>query len=334
MKYRFFHKTVTVGLVKGFGRISMLFLLLSLALLGCTTPSPSNPTPKKQHTPTSFVTSTPIKIFPTSTSENPTATPTKTFPVWTPLPTYPPSERRNVVMNLYENPVCRLPCWWGITPGETDWHEAWQFLARFAINQAPYDTHIFESDNLPDYQLFQVLLDVPKGSPQDNHQPLNHLIFFMRKGAFLIEYIDVNTGNLNLYTIPQILAAYGQPEQVYVLAWGSQQPTQNSVRLYLYYPKQGFMSIHFATVGQDVWTQNEFTACFQKYTRLILWPKGKLLDEEIAAGLFLGSVESLGHNPYQPIEEVSNLDTTKFFDAFVGSSKQVCLNISTANLDR
>jgi hypothetical protein len=313
---------------QGFRKL-ILFALGFVPLIAyCTTPSPTAiPIGQTQ-------TSVPLTATRTAMPTGQTETPTLLPATWTPLPTYPPNERRGIVMNLYENPTCKLPCWWGITPGETDWRDAWQFLARFATNQAPYDTYLLESANLPGYQFFQVLLDVPEVPDQEYYSTLNHLVIFMHKGATSVEYIDVNTGNIELYTIPQILAAYGQPQQVYVHARQHQRPENNSVTVYLYYPEDGFMSVHYTTVGMEVWKNDEITACFQKFTRLVLWPKGGPIDAEIVWALGLADFQNSGRDPYQPIEEVSNLSTTKFFETFAGSSEQVCLNLITADLDK
>ena len=272
----------------------------------------------------------PSTAIPIIQSENPTLV----SGFWTPLPTYLPDDRREIVMNLYENPTCELPCWWGITPGKTEWRDAWQFLVRFAANQAPYDTHFFESENLPGYQFFQVFLDVPELPDQEYYATLNHLVFFMQQSSSIVEYIDVNTGNVGSYTISKILATYGPPQQVYVHARPHQRLESNSVSLYLYYPDRGFMSVHFTTVDQDVWKKKEFTACFQKYTRLLLWTEGQHLDSSIVRGLGLSDVLDSGQDPYQSIEDVSKMNTKDFFQAFIDSSEQVCIRLITENLNK
>ncbi len=332
MKHSFFYKSVIARPAGRLGRIFTLFLVLILAGASCATPPSNTPEPESQRTPTRLATLTPTAIPSTPPLEVPTATPTKWVPIWTPLPTYPPNDRRSVTMNLYENPTCKLPCWWGIIPGETEWNEAWQFLARFALNQMLREMHMFKSNSLPNYQLFQVLLDVPAPPLEEgyNYSPLNNLVFFMRKDSTLIEYIDVNVGNLKPYTIPQILAIYGQPEQVYIETnvW----PGVNA-SVYLYYPAQGLMAVYHTTTDQDISNQDKFSICFQKYIRLILWSKGKPIDDEIVGGLFNAN-RLLGYETYVPIEKVSDIDTAEFYKLFVGSPEQVCLNIFTANLGR
>lgn len=63
----------------------------------------------------------------------PTATPTITK---TPLPmnTLTAQERESYVREfLTGDPKCELPCWLGITPGETTWNEAEQILRYFGV---------------------------------------------------------------------------------------------------------------------------------------------------------------------------------------------------------
>jgi hypothetical protein len=43
-------------------------------------------------------------------------------PTWTPLPAVPPATADAIVEDLLKNNAgCRLPCWWGVVPGETQW---------------------------------------------------------------------------------------------------------------------------------------------------------------------------------------------------------------------
>jgi hypothetical protein len=79
-------------------------------------------------------------LVPTPTylsTEETTALPTtinQILPTLTPLPALSVEEAQAFVDELLEtNHGCDLPCWWGITPGETTWEEAYQFFASFAV---------------------------------------------------------------------------------------------------------------------------------------------------------------------------------------------------------
>src|SRR5688572_13990138 len=46
-------------------------------------------------------------------------------------PTMTTDEAKRLVRDLLENNAgCKLPCWWGITPGKTTWSEARQILEK------------------------------------------------------------------------------------------------------------------------------------------------------------------------------------------------------------
>ena len=121
-------------------RILVPWLLLILA--GCSsmyTISPTAPsvsTMEKSPTKTLVVspTSTPT-LAPTLTlTLAPTSTYTPThLPTWTALPTLEAEKGLQTYYTwLAGNDNCRLPCWAGITPGQTEWQEAKQILQTLA----------------------------------------------------------------------------------------------------------------------------------------------------------------------------------------------------------
>jgi hypothetical protein len=251
-------------------------------------------------------------------------------PTWTPLPTYPPDQARQVVMDLYENGPCRLPCWWGITPGKTDWRDAWQFLGRFATNQYPGETLLLESKDLPGYMYYQVHLDVPKTLEENNYSPLSNLWFVINIKTFKVDYIDVDTGYAWAYTLPGIFANYGKPQQIYVL--GGENPISSAVVLYLYYPQYGFISAQGTDVERDVWKTPAFTTCFEKVnTDLWLWPQEQQLDFNARMKV---SIDPFTLRKFKPLDKVSNLTADKFYDAFSSSHQPPCVEFDTASLLR
>ena len=53
-----------------------------------------------------------------------TSVTTVVVPTYTPFSTLSPSGSISLVLELLQNnPSCLLPCWWGITPGETSWQD-------------------------------------------------------------------------------------------------------------------------------------------------------------------------------------------------------------------
>ncbi|MEJ5308298.1 MAG: hypothetical protein WHX52_00880 [Anaerolineae bacterium] len=136
-------------------------MLLSSCLLDADTPSPS-PSPSPDATSiTATPNSTPTRPLPSPTptlqptkTPSPTATPTLPLPTRTPKPTRTPRPTTQptatltpvlfptldveqmetfIADRLADNGGCELPCWWGITPGETSWETALQHFAAHGI---------------------------------------------------------------------------------------------------------------------------------------------------------------------------------------------------------
>lgn len=309
-----------------------IFLYGSFALLGCV--SAQATTPQEVQEVTSTVTAVSQILAPASTFDGPTGSPTQTSlpppsglpPTWTPLPKYSLEQANQIVMELYENNPCTLPCWWGITPGKTDWREAWQFLERFAANQPPWDNLLLESKDLPGYMSFQVFLNVPQTTEEKYYLSLNHLVFLINIDTFVVDYIDVNTGNIDAYTIPQILANFGKPQEIYVMIGESQVPQFRGVSVLLFYPQHGFISNHFTTVDQEQLSKPKFTACFQKVTNLYLWPQEQNLD--IEERLRIGGVDPLTLSLLRPINQVSDLSIESFYQTYVNLREPPCIEFS------
>lgn len=111
--------------------------IVTLILVGCNshaTPEPSS---------TLSATTSPISIAsPVLQTETPSLPPSRIAPTATEtltprpltmtptlLPTLTADEREQKVRELLKtNAGCKLPCWWGITPGKTTWTEAERFL--------------------------------------------------------------------------------------------------------------------------------------------------------------------------------------------------------------
>ncbi|GIK57231.1 MAG: hypothetical protein BroJett015_28940 [Chloroflexota bacterium] len=72
----------------------------------------------------------PDRNLPTSTSGPPTSTPTIT-----PAPTLSPEQEGDFLSSLMsDNGGCELPCWWGVTPGQTGEQEARDLFASQGVD--------------------------------------------------------------------------------------------------------------------------------------------------------------------------------------------------------
>jgi hypothetical protein len=245
-------------------------------------------------------------------------------------PPFATDQARQMVMSLFEKNPCGLPCWWGITPGETTWGQAWQLLMRLAVPPTSA-TLPQESQDLPGYGYRRVYLDVPVAPDQDYYFNLNNLWFVINIQTSVITYIRVNTGNVEAYTIPKILAEYGQPQEIFVLGTPGPVSYFNGISLYLFYPQYGFLSTHFTTVSEDDWNKPTLTACFQKYSELALWPKRTQLGLQDLSRLGISDVSSYTVNQFKRLDRVSALNVRSFYLKYV-DKQQPCIDFQTSSL--
>lgn len=252
---------------------------------------------------------------------------------WTPLPTYPPEQARQILMDLYENNPCRLPCWWGITPGKTSWLDAWQFLGRFATNRYPGDMLLLESRKFPGYMNFVVSLDIPQPPEEKYHLLADRMYFDINIKTFNVDYIDVNTGNIEGYTLRRILADYGKPQEVYAL--GEETQISSGVALFLFYPQDGFLSSQIVYVDRNTWKQSTAKVCFQDVTtNLSLWPPEEQLDFHSRITTGGQGIDSFTLSMIKPLHEVSNLDVNQFYRKFVDKKQPPCIEFNVETLQR
>jgi hypothetical protein len=214
-------------------------MLLISMLAACNQTSEVTPTsiPAETIKPTPSST---VTIQPTNTSTQPvqfTSTPTQTPKptpafTWTALPILPtlPTGKANSLLSdlLINNGGCKLPCWWGITPGETPWNEAYQTLSTFATIDGP---SVMISSNIP-HEFYAINFN--KGAK--NYR------FAIWIANNIVEEIVVPT-ELSTYShqLDQVLTDNGTPGEVW-LAVMPDTPGGSFFYLILNYPDQGIIA--------------------------------------------------------------------------------------------
>ena len=269
-----------------------------------STPS-STPSPSRQPTTTVAPTQTATGTF----APRPTATASLT-----PLPTLPPDEAEALILDLLQNSTeCRLPCWWGFVPGETSWSEAQNVLATVASEIA--------RTGPSDRPLYTVYIPVSA-----ELHPSTRLTYEYRVNNGIIEMIEVMFARdyYEAYLLPQILNAYGPPEEVWVRTFDRSRDMTLPFYLALFYPQHGFMIRYYddaelegASVG----------ACFHQEERPLLWiwsPQQQMTFMEAAANAVNFGLDE--DKEYRPLEEVTSLNVETFSNLFSRPDNLDCLD--------
>ena len=306
-------------------KVSFLFhFILSAILLGCSTSiRPAKITGNHQEISTSESSAT---ILPSQARE-PTGTliPTEyktptvvstsinIVPTWTPLPTVPLDQYQDFMVKLLEdNRGCKLPCLWGITPGETSWEETKQFFdsfattgwspdhnAGFAFVSPPYDIDYIDKLGYEFYVSDGVIMSI---STVNHHFP----------------QIDA------WYSLPGILQNLGEPDQVSIYTDGKNRAGIRHSGLILFYAEYGAIieSTSFSEVNAY---GDEIKMCpWGLGNYMNTWAVDLGLTYEDAVELYVDNADHGLPNP-RPLHEVTDIDTQIFFETFREPDNKACI---------
>jgi len=277
--------------------------------------------PSEVLSPTFTITQTP----------SPTLTPTLTQtpqPSATPLPTLTQDERLNYVQNLLiTNANCRLPCWWGITPGKTSWAETEEFLQYMGIT-----TSIYPRESGP-------VFHSTGGFDFSKQYVFNGLVIFESDGV--VVSIEVHGDGFHNPTdfktiwasfAPElIIPAYGLPSRVWIdsiatVHEGQPGPTM-PYEVWVFYDHLGILLRY---KGQVVY-QSTYEMCpvfgdegnlGQGLDLFLQFPESNLPLED------LSDFNHIGESLVLPLEKATELTIDEFFGLFAQQNKSPCFETS------
>jgi len=205
------------------------------------------------------------------------------------------------------NGGCQLPCWWGITPGQTRWQGVKDFLLPFA--KSIYDVNLSETNTA----IAEVFLPAPFPNERGFRQE-----YLVENG--IVKEIEILPQQYSAYSKPSgLLHEFGIPEVVYLSVVIDQ---LLSYAMVLYYPQQGIFAL-YAGMLQPIQARKELTLCFNEleYVDMFLWePKSHSFDQT------LGFVFQQYENTFQVIEDVSTLTENEVYTLFTDSDNLDCIN--------
>lgn len=318
-----------------------LLIFLIFMLIGCEAKSPVStqvlvtpglqfsqtvPILKNQPptlTPRQFMTST-SSITPTK-SPSPTYTLTPTFiPSMTALPILPTlsaSEAETLINDLLvSNSGCKLPCWWGFTPGISMWNVAKQYFDPFTIVDGPV---FYETDNIQ-----RIGYEIKFQSDE------NQMAFGVGvdNNEIISDFGIPTETSIYGYKLNQLLTSNGEPQEVW-LAPMPYTPGDSWYYLVLYYPTQGIMARYggSATHTVKINNQGEATVTSLKICPIGVGPELWLSSPNSIEGVMGNS--ALGGEEFTdllvPIEKATGLTVEEFYNQFKNGDSQTCFETSS-----
>ena len=242
-------------------------------------------------TDTPFPTETPPVTITSTATLAPLATPK---PSLTPLPTSNDSGLaiRRLLIN---NGGCRLPCFWGITPGETTVDEFHQF-----VNQFPQEAKsLWEDKGL--YTFFY--------TPPITTDIASTLFFFHDEQFIQAVGIPHESAYLS-FPLTRLLSEYGMPDQV-LIGQGD---------LFVLYEKQRIVGQYLLSFDQP-----GYSCLDPKHgAGIITWAEGKDWFDYVNQ-LFGIMTSVIPRSSLRPIDQVVTYDMNAFFKQFSTKNRTTCM---------
>ena len=304
---------------KKLGILLFIFLsITSLIFVASCYPSQKNKTVSTDKP--IVISATSQNITPSITSqktvcEKRTVTPTVEFPPtysFTPVYTLAPVElQKTLTFMIYQNGGCKLPCWWGITPGQTKYEDMIRVLSPLVkkFDNIEYDT-----------ATGKVVLTMPHFIEDENAYEGG---FSFNAFDGIVQGVFVDQDFAKRYTLASLLSNYGEPEEIFLATDGGPSP-DNTVpfSLIISYPTKGIFA-HYESSSGGKLSGNYIIICPQNILpNLSLWPSGLPQRGEEEK---LDVMRYSGFDNYKKIEMASDLNNTKFYYVFSQRNGTQCI---------
>ena len=274
-----------------------------------------------------------IPVLPTATgtttpSNTPTKRPTRTItptlsptltetPTLTPLPTIAQSEVHDYVIGMIEtNGGCELPCWWGITPGETTWGEAKQIIETFT--EVEYRVYAEVDESGKPYEL--VIADWVYVLSETPRKVVSAAIYSINGQITDTKYSLSPEAN-DRYLLHQVLTEYGEPARTLILPmWAI--PLSSSLDIVLLYDNRFY--VHYMIEG-EVKDEEFMSYCIPAHdlrVNIETWSDDYDMTIKKIQERWYGSAEEIW---LKPINEYTDMTEDMFYDAFSSPDTYECI---------
>jgi hypothetical protein len=272
-----------------------LIFLLIVILSGCSFTQQSVHTAIAPTAVDSFLSTPTLEKNMGTTSSEAFATPNLRAPeTKTPMSTLSPAERAEFIKELLvSNGECKLPCFWGVFPGTTDWNDARNFLRTFG--------EVREGDHY----------SVTIRDPDDVRDSL--IEFRVEEG--IVTEINAGSSVTGNFTIDKVLNEYGKPERIYLLTFKNSPSSITPAFSVLDYQNQGVL-VEYEFVSNKI-NDTEFSICTEP-TGPNLWLRspGQMITDQDINHLVLGAEPAYS---LRKIDNVTDITIEEFHNEFKGS---------------
>jgi hypothetical protein len=232
-------------------------------------------------------------------------------PSFTPMHTLEPAEAQKTLNFLiYQNGGCKLPCWWGITPGQTKYIEMINLYA--SLGSEIYNTEF--GNDLKKNVHSEAVFKIP------GQEEWREIEFISSDDK--IQWVGVLQDSTGQFTLPNLLLDYGEPGEIYLATEPFSPINEVSFRLILYYPDKGILADFPSSLGGLI-IGDYVIICPQKIKPFLhLWQvgdpqQGEMWKVSMMKNSFLVN--------YKTIEGATGYSTKRFYMTFREKNNMNCL---------
>lgn len=235
---------------------------------------------------------------------------------WTPLSTAITNTSIKIIDEFASNNGgCELPCWWGITPGETKWQYVNQYYSSISCNIEKGD----------DQLLFPV---ITKNIEKEYYNIFGvncyGNYFSIWEQNSVVEAITVARNNQLEYTkLYRILTDYSYPDKIFLYTYSSVPSDYHPFYLIIFYSKQRILLIYEIQANVE---GNVISGCpYSARPSLRTWSNDIYWSDVEIDRIVLGFDSSERYNRIRSLTQATNMTKEEFQKVFSQQQNQECL---------
>ena len=231
------------------------------------------------------------------------------------MPTVPPEQAEQEILRLLtDNGGCRLPCWWGILPGEARWDDTRAFLEPYSMKIASSGFAGSSQDRIHTVYA-RVPLDLgTRGFWTTVILERDGVVFLVRASPY----------NLQLFSLPAVLRDYGLPSTIMITTYRQPREGYLPLRLAVFNADTGFMAWFESRAELN---SGVIRGCFRDLLPdLILWPPSADLTPELIAQMNIGHLTEEVLSNYRDLGNATGTTIEQLVSSSESLSSDLCID--------
>jgi hypothetical protein len=318
--------------------LGLFLCLITVYLAGCglspkldgqeITSAPNLITIRPSIAPTQFLLPTPVSTSTAAISTvDSTTTPTLSLP-----PTISPDLWYQAIIDiLSSNGNCRLPCWWGVHPGESTLQSFNNVFYPIGYNELNKQGDFSEDFSISVNQINIPNLLMRMSFENNIVQRIYILADNINKPGDKVSHFDDFARAMEKYSLESILAHYGIPSRVYLEVYPKYEPTSPLIyALWVFYDDLGILIDY---EGEGIVIQGELVKICPDYDKLYTM-EFYLQSPQIKPFLsgFADEIQTFNEQVSQksllPLDKATTLTLEEFHNIFISEKQDKCFQSS------